>query len=103
MDMMMKRSDCIQFFKDKSYPIPVKSSCVFCPYHSDSYWLEMKKENSKEGKTAIKVDGAIRDSSQRGKRDKLYLHRSLKPLNEVYFQENQLDMFENECEGHCGL
>ena len=99
----MQRSDCIQFFKDNNFPIPVKSSCVFCPYHSDSYWLEMKKENSKEWKTAIKVDGAIRDSSQRGVRDKLYLHRSLKPLNEVYFQENQLDMFDNECEGHCGL
>ena len=32
-----------------------------------------------------------------------YLHRSLKPLDEVYLQEDQGNLFENECEGHCGI
>ena len=49
------------------------------------------------------MDKTIRDLSQHGINDKIYLHPSLKPLDEVDFNENQLEMFDNECEGHCGL
>jgi hypothetical protein len=38
---------------------------------------------------------------------KLYLHRSLKPLEEVDFRNaedfGQIDAFGNECEGMCGV
>jgi len=33
----------------------------------------------------------------------VYLHQSLQPLEEVDFNEDQIDLFDNECEGHCGL
>ena len=33
-----------------------------------------------------------------------YLHRSCKPIDEVDFEDNQLEMFEGfDCEGYCGL
>jgi ELWxxDGT repeat protein len=34
--------------------------------------------------------------------DKLYLHRSLKPIAEAYLQEDQEDLFMCE-EGYCGI
>ena len=42
---------------------------------------------------------------RRNKNIKNYTHKSCKPLDEVEFskEDNQLDMFENECEGMCGL
>jgi hypothetical protein len=37
----------------------------------------------------------------------MFLHRSCKPLDEVEFKTkqvaNQMDLFDNECEGMCGL
>ena len=97
------RSDCVNYFKNNKFPIPSKSSCVFCPYHSGMFWKQIKKENGSAWKISLKVDKTIRDLSQHGINDKIYLHPSLKPLDEVDFNENQVEMFDNECEGHCGL
>ena len=101
----MSRLDCLKFFKDNNFPVPVKSSCSFCPYHSNKFWAEIQKENGKAWKKAVKADEAIRDSTKRGLNDKLYLHRSCKPLKEIDFEDNQLEMFEgfNCDEGYCGL
>ncbi len=103
LELMMNRSDCRYFMEKNGFPIPVKSACVFCPYHSNSMWKDMKKENDLAWEIILSVDKAIRDSSQRGESDKLYLHRSCKPIDEIDFDENQIDMFDNECDGHCGL
>jgi len=104
LEMMMNRNDCKSFFKKRNHPIPIKSSCIFCPYHSDSQWIDLKKNHPDLFKNAVKCDEAIRNSSKRGSKDKLYLHKSLIPLKDVEFNgENQVDMFDNECEGHCGL
>ena len=101
----LSRRDCIDYFKENDYPIPVKSSCVFCPFHSNAFWGDIKKENGRAWKTAVEVDETIRDSSQRGVNDKLYVHRSLKPLKEIDFEDRQETLFDDafDCEGHCGL
>ena len=87
---------------DSVTPIPVKSSCVFCPYHSNRTWREIKENYPEEWKKVIKVDKAIRDSSKRGDQDQLFLHRSLKPIEEAYLQEDQEELFMCE-EGFCGI
>jgi hypothetical protein len=104
-ELMMSRLDCINFYKKNNFPVPPKSSCVFCPYHSDKTWREKKLKNGTEWKTAVKVDNKIRNMYKDIEylKEKVYLHRNCKPLSETYFQENQMDLFENECEGHCGL
>ena len=102
----MSRKECIDFFKENNFPIPVKSSCVFCPFHSNAFWKDIKKENGSAWKISVKVDKTIRDSRQRGLDDPLYLHRSLKPLDEIDFDDKQESLFDDDlfdCEGHCGL
>ena len=97
----MSRSECIQFFKDRSFPVPPKSSCVFCPYHSNKNWKELKEKLPEQFAQAVKVDEAIRDSSKKGVKEPIYLHRSCTPLERVDFGD-QLEMFMCE-EGFCGL
>ena len=101
-DLRLRRSDCINFFKKNNFPIPMKSSCIFCPYHSDKFWKDLKKEGNGVWDLAVKVDYSIRDSSQRGVRDKLFLHKSCLPLDEVQFADQQ-ELWDEECEGYCGL
>jgi len=97
----MSRGDCYKFFKEKNFPIPDKSSCVFCPYHSDKNWKDLKENHPEQWDQCIEVDEAIRDSSKRGLNDKMYLHRSLIPLKDIKFADQQ-ELFMCE-EGFCGL
>jgi len=102
----MSRQDCIDYLKKEKIPLPEKSACIVCPYHNDAYWHFMKTERQEEFADAVEFDKNIRTGS-RNIRDKLYLHRSCKPLDEVEFNkkenDKQLDMFNNECEGMCGV
>jgi len=50
------------------------------------------------------VDFDKRIRNMVGLEGKAYLHRSLKPLDEVTLEDpDQLDLFEGECEGLCGV
>lgn len=100
----MSRQDCLNWLKKNEFPIPEKSACICCPFHDDKYWDFMKKERPSEFADAVEFDKQIRDIT-RNKNMKNYTHKSCKPLDEVEFvkEDNQLDMFENVCEGLCGV
>lgn len=104
-DRKMTRGDCLRWMQSAGYPMPSKSSCTFCPYHDDALWRDMKLTDPASWAQALAVDRMIR-SGVRGTNQKLYLHRSLKPLDEVDFRNasdfGQVDAFAEECEGMCG-
>ena len=105
-ELKMSRQDCINYLNKNKIPSPEKSACIICPYHNDAYWHFMKTERLSEFKEAIELDKKIRTGAKNIK-DNLYLHKSCKPLDEVEFDkkenDKQLDMFNNECEGMCGV
>mgnify|MGYP003655599649 FL=1 len=105
-DAGMSRQDCKQWFKER-YPDRVlsKSACIGCPFHNTAGWRDMKMNDPKSFADAVEVDIAIRDNGKNG--NKQYMHTSLKALSEVDFRnledKGQINMFENECEGMCGV
>jgi hypothetical protein len=111
-DMEMSRANCISWF-GRNYPDRTlsKSACIGCPFHNDALWREMKMNDPESFSDAIYVDRMIRDGgTHKGERTiqaKQYMHRSLQPLDEVDFRnledKGQLNMFNNECEGMCGV
>ena len=100
----MSRQDCINYLKKNNIIPPEKSACLCCPFHDDKYWHDLKTNKPDEFKDVVEFDKKIRDISK-DPNMKNYTHRSCKPLDEVNFNpdENQLDMFNNECEGVCGV
>ena len=104
-DKNMDRSNCIAYLKRKGFEIPPKSACIGCPFHSDDFWKRLQKESPKEFEDACQFDDAIRTNAcRKGKREAdIFLHRSLKPLRSVKFDDGNMELFGNECEGHCGL
>lgn len=40
-DYGMSRDDCEAYLRDHDYPVPVKSACIGCPYHSDEGWRDL--------------------------------------------------------------
>lgn len=104
-ELRKSRSDCLLWLERAGYPIPGKSSCIGCPFHSNEEWRKVKA-NPAEWADAIEFDRAIRNGI-RGTRDQLFVHRSLVPLDEVdlrtHAELGQPDLFNNECEGMCGV
>jgi len=100
--MRMSRYDCELWLAKYGFDKIEKSACVYCPYHGNDEWRRIK-ENKKDWLLACEVDDAIRDSSCFGINSPLYLHRSVTPLREVDLGSNDNDLFQNECDGYCGL
>ena len=61
-------------------------------------------KNPDEFADAVDTDVKVRNLG-RDKEAKLFIHKTCKPLSEVKFntEEDQLDMFDNACEGMCGV
>lgn len=110
-DFGMSRQDCIMWIKDNGYPMPAKSACYFCPFHSQSGWKEIKENDPKLFEKAVQMDKQIRDQEKyktnNKHNDELYLHRSCEPLDKALEDDGQLDMFDgfdSICdEGMCGV
>lgn len=107
-ELGMTRWDCLQWMEKNGYPMPPKSSCLGCPFHSDKQWVEIKQGDQNEWRETIEMDRIIRHRASKMTYQQ-FMHRSLKPLDEVGFDliEKQPDMwddgFGNECEGMCGV
>ena len=96
---------------EENYPeiVVPRSACIICPFHSNEEWRNVKK-NPKEWEDACQFDEAIR-KDQRTKKGSLtsflYVHRSGKPLREVDLRtdedKGQGSLWDNECDGMCGL
>lgn len=98
----LRRGDCIEWIKRHGYPEPPRSACIGCPYRKDAEWRALSDEELSD---AIAVDRAIRQQS--GFRGQQFAHRSMLPLEDVDLSSDedrgQLNMFNNECEGICGV
>jgi hypothetical protein len=104
----MARSDCLLWLQRNSYPIPAKSACTFCPFRSDDQWRWLRDNDAAGWDEALRVDAAIRRGINGiGLRGELFLHRSMMPLAEVDLstdaERGQPDLFNNDCEGMCGV
>jgi hypothetical protein len=106
----MTRHDCLRWMEKNNLPKPPRSACVFCPFHNDAEWLSLKENDAPAFERAI----AFERASARLKglttnfHSRIFLHKSCKPLDEVDFRHvdertGQINLFNNECEGMCGI
>lgn len=106
-DLHITRHQCLAWMEDKGYPKPPRSACVFCPYHSNTEWLRIKREEPDAFQFAVNWERRLQDvfAQVEGFRGEVFLHRELQPLDTIDFAkpDPQMDMFGNECEGMCGV
>ncbi len=93
----MTRSACAALLEEVGLPVPRKSACGYCPYHSDRAWREIRDHDAEAWELAVIYDDKIR--ADRG----ASLHRSMIPLRLVDFGDNEPSLFDLECGGNCGV
>jgi hypothetical protein len=103
----MTRGECHRYLENRVPHVVPKSSCVFCPYHDDALWLDLKKNHPEDFARAVEVDESLRvpgNVVNRNYSSPMFAHRSCTPLRDVEFKnERQFNMFTGECEGMCGV
>jgi hypothetical protein len=111
-ELGMLRSNCLEWMERNGHPAPPKSACVYCPYHSDAHWRSMRDEAPDEFQVAVEFERAwnrlleaeFGESKMRGE---VRLHRSMVPLDQADLstseERGQPSLFNNECEGMCGV
>lgn len=112
-EMKMTRTDCQDYLRAFGMPHPApRSACTFCPFHSEEEWKRLK-ELPAEWARIVEIDYALRKLGNivnRGAKQKMYLHRSCRPIDTVDFDALILakraghvqSSFFIECEGMCG-
>lgn len=107
-DLGMNREACLRWMEKKGFPRPPRSACFFCPFKSNAEWSNLKKEEPHYFQKAVMVERAYRAvKGLTGVDSNLFLHRSCVPLDQVDFrtdfEKGQINLFQNECEGMCGV
>lgn len=65
LDLNLNRTDCQQIIRDAGLPVPPKSSCFFCPFHSELTWSELRRDHPDLFQKAQEMEDAV----QQRKRD----------------------------------
>lgn len=105
-DRGITRSMCLDWMKNAGYPVPPRSACSYCPYHSDAEWLRIKTHEPETFAEAVKFERDYQVSlGQTQVKAIPFLHRTCKPIDQIDFSPDrtQPDLFGNECEGICGV
>ena len=101
----MSADDCIQYLEDHDYPVPVRSSCVGCPFTSDPVWRD-KTDAEIADSSAFEEQVNIAIQENPILKDRPYyangvrLHRSMKPISERPFEKGSDE--ETERDAVCG-
>lgn len=112
-DKGASRKHCIEWMKARGFPTPPRSSCSFCPYHSDREWRRIRDTEPEAFADAVeyerRLQRAIKDVPRMHATP--YLHNSRVPLDKVDFSTDVErgqgvlfgGEFGEECEGMCGV
>lgn len=96
----MSRNDCGAWLKAHGWEIPVKSSCLGCPFKPNREWADMKYNRAEEWADVIQIDRAVRGGVN-NVTSKTFLHQSLRPLEEIEFRDPGREDKYDECGGYC--
>lgn len=106
-ELGMTRKDCLAWMKQHRYPEPPRSACRFCPFHSDAEWTRLKRDEPAEFELAVQFEQRLQEAAFGVLTGVPFLHSTAVPLDQVTFKNalghQQVDMFNNECEGLCGV
>lgn len=98
-DLGLTRDDCRRVVAEAGLPVPPKSSCFFCPFHSAGTWVELKRKRPVLFDRAVEMEQiANRKLVQRGRGDRpVFLTRYGRPVDELVEDlENQGELFDYE-------
>src|SRR5258708_10601442 len=102
-DLRLDRQQCTNIIRDEGLPIPPKSSCWFCPFHSLRTWQEMRQEQPVLFEKACTLEEMLSNRRTTLCLYPVWFTRKLIPLIRATTELTQDSLFEDDaCEsGYC--
>lgn len=97
----IRREGCQQWLVSHGYERAPRSACIGCPFHGNAEWLDMKRKRPEEFADACEFDELNRKPFKM--KGEVYTHRQLVPLNVANIGEDQMSLWDDECDGMCGI
>jgi hypothetical protein len=109
-DRPMRRYQIHNWLNRRGWPVVDKSACIQCPWRSATEYARWRIEEPELFERACRWDELIRDGTRAGLKSPQFISRLLIPLRDLppieeleKRDDSQLNLFENECEGMCGV
>jgi hypothetical protein len=102
-DLRLDRAACIRIIQAAGLPVPPKSACWFCPFHSIAAWQEMRQDDPELFARATDLEAFLIQKRTKLGRYPAYFTAKGKPLPMAISEHAQPSLFEDEvCEsGYC--
>lgn len=102
-NLRLTRQDCVNIIQRAGLPVPPKSSCWFCPFHSIAMWRRLQNARPDLYERAIELEQTLSDRSEMLGRGKVFLTRKLRPIDTVLAgRQDELELVDDACEsGFC--
>jgi hypothetical protein len=103
-DLRLDRMACMRLIEQAGLPVPPRSSCWFCPYHSQRAWQQLRDKQPILFAQAVALEQLINERQARLGKGQVYLSRKCKPLPLATTEYVQSSFLEDEqfCEsGYC--
>jgi hypothetical protein len=107
-ELRMTRLMCLDWMRERGFPEPPRSACVYCPFRSNLEWRHLQRNDPDGFAAAVAFDNKAREIRRNTSMDsKCFVHRSLQPLDQVDLRNDtdrgQLTLWDDECTGMCGV
>jgi hypothetical protein len=99
--LRLTREECRRIIQRAGLPVPPKSSCWFCPFHTKATWRELRRTDPETFERAAELEDTLSARNVRLGRVPLYLNYAAKPLRELIQDGGQLSLFGDEEGGAC--
>lgn len=83
LNLGLSRADCEVIIKKSGLPVPPKSSCFFCPWHSRLTWAEMRRDEPELFEKSAQLEDILHEKADRFGHKRAYLTDRLVPIREA--------------------
>jgi len=101
LDLGMNRTDCAKVISDAGLPVPPKSSCFFCPFHSLLTWSELRRDRPDLFEKAAQLEDVLNERRARREKPPVHLTRKQQPLRDAIPIAQDSLFASDEMEGQC--
>lgn len=93
-DLGMDRSACAELIRKEGLPVPRKSACFFCPFHTINTWKEMRRDEPDLWDKTVELETLLNERRAMLGKDTVYFNSRCVPL--VQLTEAQTPLFHGE-------
>jgi hypothetical protein len=97
LDRPMRTDDCIRVIRNAGLPVPPKSACFFCPFHSMGEWIRQRRDEPELFAKSVEVERTI--SAKAG--EPRYLTRTGLPLDQAVPEGVEMLPFLDDTDADC--